>query len=357
MLLSMIFEFFFFIFKIILRSIFGLFLYSDKDLEIALLRKENLILKRKLKKPHLMTLDRFFYLFIYKHYLAILDKIMLVKPETVVSWHKKLVQRKWNYSKRRVGRPPVTQEIKRQIIEMKKANSRWGSKRIMGELKKLGIKLCKRTITRILKEHGFDTNPRKTSYSWNTFLKSQGKRFWACDFFSVETLFLQTLHVFFIIDIHSREIILWRVTTSPCELWLRNLIRSEFCFLANLPDALISDRDGVYGKWLKPLLKEYYGINLVKTPPQMPWFNGHCERMVRTFREDSLDHMLIYNETDLRNVLKEYISYYNSKRSHSSIEYNAPKTDFSTSDRYFHPSKVRREKILDGLLTDFSLAA
>ena len=127
------------------------------------------------------------------------------------------MKRKWDFSKRRVGRPPVSKEIKLLIVNMKKENPRWGTKKIKGELKKLGIKHCKRTISNILKEYGFDPGKNITSYSWFKFLKSQGKRFWACDFFTVETMFLKTLYVFFVIDTKTREIMLFNVTSSPCE--------------------------------------------------------------------------------------------------------------------------------------------
>ncbi len=122
-MLDMFWEFVFFILRIIFSSICGLFVISDKDLEIAILRKENLILKRKRGKPRIMSLDRFFYLFIYKHYRIFMDKIMLVKPATVISWQGMLVKRKWSFNKRKVGRPPVTDDIKKQIIAMKQANN------------------------------------------------------------------------------------------------------------------------------------------------------------------------------------------------------------------------------------------
>ena len=240
---------------------------------------------------------------------------------------------------------------------MKKENPRWGARKIKGELKKLGIKLCKRTVSNILKEYGFNPGKRITSYSWFKFLKSQGKRFCACDFFTIETVFLKRIYVFFVIDTATREIILFNVTSNPCENWLRNVIRSHLSFMYNLPDVIVSDRDSIFGKWFKHFLKEYYGIKLIKIPPQMPVCNTFAERMVRTFREEVCDHIFIYNENDLYRVLKEYIEYYNEERSHSSLDFNAPKQKFSYSYEIFHPDKVKRKKFLDGLITDFQLAA
>ena len=147
------------------------------------------------------------------------------------------------------------------------------------------------------------------------------------------------------------------VTSNPNEEWLKNIIRSHFAFIDNFPDVLISDRDGIYGKWFKLFLKNNYQIKLIKTPPQFPICNSFAERMVRTFRNESIDHMLIYNQKDLEKTFKSYINYYNCQRTHSSIDFYAPKTDFSKSKRKFQTSKVKKEKVLNGLITDFSLAA
>ena len=353
----MVIEYLAFLFRIIFQSIMGVFIKYDYQRENMLLIKEIQILKRKKKKIKFTDLDKFFYIAIYHNYKKLMDKIIIVKPATIISWHRKLVKRKWNYSQGRVGRPPVEKKIKLLIINMKRANPRWGAKKIKGELKKLGIKLCKRTVSNILKEYGFDLGKKITSYSWFKFLKSQGKRFMACDFFTVETMFLKRLYVFFVIDTETREIILFNVTSNPCEYWLKNVIRSYFPFMDNLPDVLVSDRDGIYGKWLNPFLKDYYEIKLIKTPPQMPICNPFAERMVRTFRGEVCDHVFIYNEKDLYRVFKEYIEYYNEERTHSSLDFNAPQNKFSYSDQIFHPGKVRKKKILDGLITDFKFAA
>jgi len=187
----MVVEYLYFIITLIVRSLFRLFTRTDSDREIALLIKENQILKRKVKRPELHDIDRLFYVAIYRNYRNLLDKMIFVKPETVLRWHRKLAARKWTYSKKRPGRPPVSREVRLIVLEMKKANLRWGAKRIKGELQKLGIFHCERTISSILKKYGFDPQPRNPSGSWFQFLRSQGKRLWACDFFTVETALLK----------------------------------------------------------------------------------------------------------------------------------------------------------------------
>ncbi len=353
----MIFEWIYLIFRLFLRSLFWRPSLETVEVENALLLKEIQLLRRKVKRPKLLTLDRFFYIFLYQNYKNALNKATLIKPATVLAWHKKLVARKWDYSKKKVGRPPISDAVKKLVVEMKQANKRWGCQRIKGELHKLGIHICKRSVSNILKSYGFDPSKRKTSYSWFEFLHSQGSRFWAMDFFTVETLTLQRLFVFFIIDVQSREVVLWNVVDGPPnEHWLRNYLNSELAFQDDLPDVLISDRDHVYGKWLQPFLADR-GIKLVKTPPNTPVCNAFAERYVRTVRQDCLDWMLIYNEEDLKRVLKQWTSYYNERRSHSSLDFNAPCLQFNFKNEFFHLGQVKKTRYLNGLITDFALAS
>jgi putative transposase len=119
------------------------------------------------------------------------ESCFIVKPETLLAWHRRLVKWKWTY-RNSAGRPPISAEIKTLIIKMKSENRLWGVPRIRGELLKLGIKLAESTIRKILRQNGFDPATHRPSLSWWEFIKRH-KKAWACDFFTVETAFLQTL--------------------------------------------------------------------------------------------------------------------------------------------------------------------
>lgn len=167
---------------------FRIFHPSPSRSEIELLRKENQILKRKLgRKLRFNNLDRVFLVAIHKYLPELLEKITIVKPKTVIEWHRRLVSKKWDYSKRRQGRPPIELDLKILIWDMKKANSRWGAGKIVGALKKLGIKIGRETVRSILRDGGFSPTKVDSGPTWLQFLRSQCNRWWACDFFVVET--------------------------------------------------------------------------------------------------------------------------------------------------------------------------
>jgi putative transposase len=110
---------------------------------------------------NLTSLDRHFYLAVTKECGRFLKKIVVVRPETILSWHRKLVQKKWNFERRHVGRPAVTDQIRNLVVEMKKANPKWGCQRIMGELKKLNLKTCKASVLKIIRESGLEHGLRE----------------------------------------------------------------------------------------------------------------------------------------------------------------------------------------------------
>ena len=156
----------FFIYSTFIRLTQCVFLKDNREQQNLLLLKENQLLRRKLKKVKFTNSDRLFYIALRQLISSALDKMILVKPETILKWHKKLVKRKWNYSnRRRVVRPKTNRDVHKLICEIKNLNYRWGYRRIMGELKKLGLKISKTTISNILKENGY-LPPARKSISW-----------------------------------------------------------------------------------------------------------------------------------------------------------------------------------------------
>ena len=208
---------------------------------------------------------------------------------------------------------------------MKTNNRRWGARRIVGELRKLGKIISKSTVLNILKESGFPDRSRRRDQSWYRFLRSHGTRFFACDFLTVDTAFLQRLYVFALMDTSTRQIISVAVTRHPTAVWL--------------------------GRFLK----DCYDITLYRTPPGMPNCNAFIERWNRSVREELLDHRIVFGERDLRYLLKEYVEYFNQNRPHQSLDQDSPRKKHGEID--FDRSKIRRERLVDGLIVDYSIAA
>ena len=133
-------------------------------------------------------------------------------PETLLAWHRRLVARHWTYPHRRSGRPPVDEETTRLVVRLATETSRWGYRRIQGELIKLGIRLAASTIARILKDHGIRPAPRRAGPTWRAFLRAQASHIVATDFFTVDTLMLKRLYVLFFIELGRRRVWITGVT-------------------------------------------------------------------------------------------------------------------------------------------------
>jgi putative transposase len=349
------------------RGLFQILIYrvarTDLERENLLLLRENQILKRKKKRVSGLTaLDRRFYLTFVKGPRNLLSRAVVIRPETVLGWHRELVKGIWRRNHPRPGRPPVTTELRDLVVRMKRANPRWGALRITAEINKEGIKICKASVQKILRENGFDPkNSKKIGLSWKGFMQSHGRRMLACDYFTVQTLWLKTLYVFFIIDVQSKEIIHAGVTAHPSSEWLKNRLKSLLAFRGEELESsvLIADHDPSFKGWLKPFLSEGYGIELRQTPPRRPVFNCYAERMVRTFQEELTDRVFVFDERDLNRLIAEYVDYYNGRRAHSSIGFRAPRQAKRPEVRINGESKIAaiERRILDGLIVDFELAA
>jgi transposase len=191
-----------------------------KDVEIAVLRHQLKVLRRQVKRPEFHPADRAL--------LAVLSSalprrrwsIFVVTPDTIMRWHRRLVDRKWTRPDRRGGRPPIGDHLIALILRLARENPRWGYRRIQGELKKLGIRVSATTIRTVLLGNGLLPAPRRASVTWRAFLRAQASGIIAADFFTVETVRLKTLYVLFFIELHTRQIRLAGVTDHPNGPWV-----------------------------------------------------------------------------------------------------------------------------------------
>jgi transposase InsO family protein len=268
-------------------------------LTIALQQKEIDFLKRSLSS----RVKRFFASLIVLC-PRLKSSFHIVSPQTVLRWYHSLVKSSWRFPSpnRPRGRPPVPNEIKRLILTMKNQNLLWGINRIRGELLKLGICLDKKTISSILRNFrgkGMD----KTGTSWKHFIETHIHSFFACDFFTVDTLLNKRFYVFFLIHLATRRIIQFSLTTHPSSQFVRQRI---ICFSETLPAKayLIHDRS-------PELFKDYpsFGITGVATSVKAPNMNSYSERFVRSVRWEALDHLIIVSEKHLRFILERYVLY------------------------------------------------
>jgi transposase InsO family protein len=245
--------------------------------------------------------------------------LLLVRPETVLHWHRKGWRLFWRWwSRSRLGRPRLNSEARALIATIAAENPHWGTERILGELLKLGIAVSARSIRRYRRRRP----ARPPCQSWRTFLANYAQAIWAADLFVVQTLTFQTLYVLFLISHDRRRLLHFNVTTHPTAAWVwRQMI--EAAPWGQHPTYLIHDRDRVYGADLATRLVGL-GIESVRTPVRAPWANAVGERVVRTLRRECLDHFLPLSERHVRAVLAEYASYYNRDRPHRSLGLETP---------------------------------
>jgi len=300
-------------------------LFTDRTelaLENLALRQQLAVLQRKNPRPRLNDLDRAFWAALKCQLTTWTDALIIVKPDTVVRWHRTLVRRHWaqlSGSGRPPGRPRVPAEV-RELIRRMATENRWGAPRIHGELLKLGFDVAEATISRYMPK--LPPDPDKI-VQWTAFLRNHLPEIAAMDFVTIPTATFRVLYGFFVIHHDRRRILHFNVTANPTVAWVRQQLREVF-----LDDPriryLIHDRDTKFAGLKDWLLG--FGVKSTPTAFHAPWQNGVAERWVGTLRRDLLDHVIVLNEAHARRLVSDYIDYYNEDRCHLSLNKDSPET-------------------------------
>ena len=289
-------------------------------LENLLLRQQIIILKRKTKKPKLKNIDRIILIWISKLWSNWKSALIIVKPETLIGWHKEGFKFFWRWKSRTTGRPLIDWELIKLIRKLQKDNPIWTHQRIQGELVKLGYNVCDNTVKKYMFKIKPDDSKRQ---NWLTFLINHAKHIAGIDLFVVRTIFFKAIYVFIAISHDRRKILHFAVTSNPHSQWAIQQLRETFAF-DDTTKYVIRDNDKIFSEDFKMHLKRF-GLEDTPTAVRSPWQNPICERVIGTIRRECLDHMIILNEKHLHNVLHEYIfKYYNVSRTHMSLEKDSP---------------------------------
>ncbi len=245
--------------------------------------------------------------------------LVMVRPDTVIRWHRRGWRLYWTWRSRTwLGRPRLKEEVRELIARISRENPLWGTERIRGELLKLGIVVSNRSIRRYRWRRSLGGGGQ----SWRTFLANELPGIWAADLFVVHTLSFRTLYVLLFISHARRELIHLHVTASPTAAWVWRQVINATPW-GRQPRYLIHDRDAVYGKDFRTKLAQL-GIASIRTPIRAPRANAVAERVVRTLRQECLDHVIVWNERHLHTVLGEFLQYYNHDRPHRSLRLEMP---------------------------------
>src|SRR6202040_4030335 len=291
------------------------------EAENAVLRHQLIVLRRSLHgRVRLTNHDRCFLIQLYRWFPSIRQVLTIVRPETLVRWHRAGFRCYWRWkSRRRGGRPRIETDLRALIRQMSIENSLWGAPRIHGELLKLGFSVAQSTVAK------YTVKRREPpSQGWKTFLRNHAPDIAAMDLFVVPTIGFKLLYGFVIVRIDRRDLVWINVTANPTAEWVARQITEAFPW-DEAPHYLIRDRDRIYGSVVTRRLRAM-GIRDKPTAPASPWQNGFAERLIGSIRRECLDHIIVFSEAHLRRILLFYARYYNETRTHRSLDKDAPVT-------------------------------
>jgi putative transposase len=327
----------------------------SKELEILVLRHELAILRRQPSRPRLTQADRALLAALSRSLLRAAWAAFSFKPGTLLRWHRQLIARRWTYSHRMPGRPPLERSLRELILRLARENPHWGYKRIVGELKGLGVPASATSVRKVLLEAGLQPAPQRTHSSWRAFLRAQAASTLACDFLTVETVFLQRIYVLFFISLATRRVEYVACSSNPDGRWVTQQARNlAMEFEDEKPFRfLIHDRDTKFSRAFDEVFRAE-GIKVIRTPVQAPNANAFAERWIRTVRAECLDRILILGRRHLERVLHVYRRHYNEHRPHRALQLLPPHGRDPTPLTAL--ADLRRRDLLGGLIHEYEAA-
>jgi transposase InsO family protein len=289
------------------------------EAEMLVLRHQLNVLRRSCpKRVALSSIDRLLLVGLYRLAPGVLDALKIIRPATLLRWHRAGFRAYWRWKSRSLGgRPSMPADIRCLIHEMSIANPLWGAPRIHGELLKLGIDVGQITVAKYMARRR-----RPPSQGWKTFLRNHTDGIASMDLFLVPTISFRLLYGLLILQ-HGRRELLWvGVTAHPTAEWIARQLTEAYGW-QRAPRYIIRDRDRVYGQAVLSRLRAM-GIRDRPIAVRSPWQNGCAERLIGSIRRDCLDHVVVFGERHLRHLLETYQGYYNEARTHLSLEKDAP---------------------------------
>jgi putative transposase len=323
---------------------------TDLLAENLLLRHQLAVLTRPTRKrPRVHACDKLLWILARRLRRDWRRHLVLVRPETVVAWHRRGWRLVWRFRSRcPLGRPRLSAEVRELIAAMARDNPLWGTERIRDELLKLGLAVSSRSIRRYRQRPG-----RPPGQAWRTFLHNHRPSVWAADLFTVQTVSFRTLYVLLFISHERRALVHLAVTAHPVAAWMwRQLV--EATPWGRQPRYLVRDRDRVYGGDFVARARGL-GIETLLTPVRAPRANAIAERLVRTLRNECLDHAIVANEAHLRALLREFTTYYNVERPHRGLGLEPPLVPRRSTSVGARP--IRARPVLGGLHHIYDRAA
>ena len=285
---------------------------------------------------------------------------LLVAQDTILRWHRDITRRRWAARSKRgeTGRPATRRNIKAPVLRLARENPEWGYRRIHGELAGLGVTVAASTVREILKKAGIDPAPRRSASTWSQFLRSQAEMIVACDFFTADLVDGTQAHVLAVIEHATRRIRILGVALHPTGEWTAQQARNLIMDLgeqANRVKFMIRDRGSNFTAAFDAVLADA-GIRTVLCNIRTPRMNAIVERWIGGCRRELLDRTLVWNQSHLQRVLRQYQTHHNLHRPHRSLDAAAPLKPLPKPvdlEQY----RVRRQTRVGGTINEYRLVA
>src|SRR6202521_3942798 len=264
---------------------------SRLEAENAALRHQLVVLRRQVRgRVRVTNTDRLFFIQLYRWFPSVLKVLTIIRPETLVRWHRAGFRQYWRWKSRALGgRPQIEAALRALIRRMSIENPLWGAPRIHGELLKLGFEVAQSSVAKyMVKRRG------PPSQEWRTFLRNHAPDIAAMDLFIAPTIGFDLLYAFVIMRLDRRDLVWINVTANPTAEWVARQITEAFPW-DGAPRYMIRDRDRIYGTVITRRLRTM-GIRDKRTAPASPWQNGIAERLIVSIRRECLDHIIVFSE-------------------------------------------------------------
>lgn len=289
------------------------------QLQVLALQHQVAVYQQTVRRPRLSPTDRLFWSWLSWLWAGWQDVLAFVRPHTVMAWQRRRFRDYWRGLSQRgkPGRPAIAKEVRELIRKMWWANPTWGSPRIVGELRKLGIEVAKSTVEKYRVPLRKPPTP-----TWKTFLNNHRQDLVSLDFFTVPTATYKVLFVLLILSHERRRVVHVNVTEHPTAEWTAQQVLEAFPW-GDVPRYLLRDRDDIYGAAFQQRVR-HLGIEEVLIAPRSPWQNPFVERLIGSIRRECLDHVVVFHERHLQRILARYLAYYHRWRTHLSLAMDCP---------------------------------
>src|SRR6266581_4405355 len=332
------------------------------------IRAENLILRRQLAryiergiKPRRVDHATRVSLALLSRLFDWRDAVVVVRPSTIVRWHRLGWRIFWCW-KCRAHRPPIPPELRSLIRRIAAENPLWGEERIANELLvKLGIRVSPRTVGKYMPKR--PPGKARGDQRWSTFLRNHAEAILACDFFVAVTATFRMLYVFVVIEHGTRRLAHVNVTANPSAEWTLQQLREVLGDNDGRNKYLIHDQDRIFAKHLDDSIR-VLGVEILRSPIASPKANSICERVIGTIRRECLDWMIPLSEAHMRSIRKSWVEHYNRGRPHSMLGPAVPDPPNGSATMQKRVSRHRLEEgvvvlsrsVLNGLHHEYLIA-